>query len=73
MPKPSKRPAKDDTSDSDSGPDDRGPAKKSGSGGAASSGGASGSAAKKPKGNPAVEGEEPTWELGQNKKVKVLT
>ena len=68
MPKPSKkRPAKDDTSDSDSGPDDRGPAKKS-------SGGASGSSssAKKPKGNPAVEGEEPTWELGQNKKVKVI-
>ena len=68
MPKPSKkRPAKDDTSDSDSGPDDRGPAKKSSAGASGSSSGA-----KKPKGNPAVEGEEPTWELGQNKKVKVI-
>ena len=64
MPKPSKRPAKDDSSDSDSGPEDRTPVNKG-------KGAGTSSAAKKPKGNPAVEGEEPTWELGQNKKVKV--
>ena len=64
MPKPSKRAA--DTSDSDSGPDDRGPVKKGAAAG-------SSSAAKKPRGNPAVDGQEPTWELGNNKKVKVRT
>ena len=52
-------------SDSDSGPDDRNP-----------------SPAKKPtpaktqqgaqKGGPPMDGGEPTWELGQNKKVKVI-
>ncbi len=59
MPK-SRRP-KESSSDSDSGPDDPTPAKKS-----KSSGGAA-----KAKGNPAVEGDEPTWDLGKMKKVKV--
>lgn len=71
MPKDKKRSRKESTSDSDSGPDDRVPVKKdkkSASSSASASG--SGSAARG-KGNPAVEGQEPTWELGKMKKVKV--
>lgn len=43
----------------------RGPAKKP-----ATASGSSG-AKPKPKGNPAVEGQEPTWDLGKMKMVKV--
>ncbi len=64
MPKPSKRPKDDSDSDtSDSGPEDRTPAK-----GASSS---KKSPAKRPKGDPNKEGEEPTWSLGKMKQVKV--
>ncbi|TRY78210.1 hypothetical protein TCAL_14442 [Tigriopus californicus] len=80
MPKPGKKRSKlDESSDSDSGPEDRTPVKsrksdassgstaktapaKAGGAGAGRSGGG---------GNPAVEGQEPTWELGKMKKVKV--
>ena len=56
-----KRSKQDTDSDSDSGPEDRNPppSKKE-----KSSHGAQ-------KGGPAMESGEPTWELGQNKKVKV--
>jgi hypothetical protein len=60
MPKPDKKRSRKDDSDSassDSGPEDRGPAPKA--------------AASKPKGNPKVEGQEPTWDLGKMKLVKV--
>ena len=67
MPKPKFPPKRaPDTSDSDSGPDDRGPAKKAKTptGSRPGGGGAS-------RGNPAVEGQEPKWELGNNKRVTV--
>ena len=53
-----KRPKDDSSSDSDSGPDDRNPppSKKDKS---------------KDKSGQPVENREPTWELGQNKKVKI--
>ncbi len=79
-----------DSSDSDSGPEDRNPVNpppkrisnvQSGSSrpgasvgrGGGGCGGGGSSAAKKPRtgGDPSVDGQEPTWELGKMKKVKV--
>ena len=54
--------------DSDSSPEDGNPPPPKKSAPAASSGDRKRPA---PKGNPAVEGDEPTWELGQMKKLKV--
>ena len=68
MPKPKfpiKRQMIDDD-DSDSGPDDRGPASKAPKAGGSRPGGGSA-----PRGNPAVEGQEPSWDLGKMKTVKV--
>ena len=60
MPKPDKkRSKKDSTRDSDSGPDDRSPVKKSKSGGEASGSGN------------ALPGDEPSWLLSGMKFVKV--
>jgi hypothetical protein len=54
------------------GPDDRGPAPKAAKGANGGGAGGGGGGAPKAKGNnTAVEGDEPTWELGKNKKVKV--
>lgn len=67
-----KKPKLDESSDSDSGPDDPTPAKKSPAKAAPAAAASTGDRKRPaPKGNPAVEGEEPTWELGQMKKVKV--
>ncbi len=71
MPKPDKRKSRVPDSDSDSGPDDRGPAPKKPAGTSSGGGGGGGGSAARPKGNPSVEGQEPTWELGKMKKVKV--
>lgn len=59
-----KRSQQDSDSDSDSGPEDRNPVPSKKEKKEKTSHGAQ-------KGGPAIESGEPTWELGQNKKVKV--
>nr|ALS04292.1 activated RNA polymerase II transcriptional coactivator p15 [Acartia pacifica] len=65
MPKDKKRPPSD--SESDSGPEDRGPAKKSKPGAASKSSGA----AKQEKSDSQLSGQDPSWHLGRNKHVVV--
>ena len=68
MPKPTKKRALDDSSDSDSGPDDRNPPRgASGSAKKAKSGGASSSGTSSRMANES----EPTWDLGKMKRIKV--
>jgi len=59
MPKFDKKRSRKDSDTSDSGPEDRSPAKKATP------------AAKKPAGNPSKDGEEPSWSLGNMKFIKV--
>eukprot|EP00095_Tigriopus_kingsejongensis_P007002 maker-scaffold430_size173499-snap-gene-0.48 protein:Tk07002 transcript:maker-scaffold430_size173499-snap-gene-0.48-mRNA-1 annotation:"activated rna polymerase ii transcriptional coactivator p15" len=72
-PKSAKVASSSGSSDSDSGPEDRTPAKRKSAGAAAPAPAAAARAApaQRPAGNPAVEGQEPTWDLGRMKKVKV--
>ena len=88
MPKPKFPPKQAPSSDddtSDSGPEDRHPAKPAkrvahANAGSSSYRGASASSgsssrpppAKKRKGNPAIDGQEPSWDLGKMKTVKVI-
>ena len=59
MPKHDRKRSRKDSDTSDSGPEDTAPVRKSAA------------PAKKPAGNPAVDGQEPSWSLGNMKFIKV--